>query len=245
MVRRRGAVSLAAAALAAAAVAALGGCELPQDVPRDPDGTLNRVRDGTMRVGVTDHDPWVRLGDPDAPYGVEPVLLRRFAATLGADVEWVAGSEEELMGAMQEGQLDIVVGGLTMKSPWKKEAALTRPYLTTRLLVGVGTGITVAEDLAGIDVAFERGSVAGGLLERRTDARPVAVEQLRDARGAVATDEWLLDDLNLQASGVVLEKTDHVMAAPLGENAWLVALERFLLRRTGEIRALLERIGKP
>ena len=35
------------------------------------------------------------------------------------------------------------------------------------------------------------------------------------------------------------------MAAPLGENAWLVELERFLLRRTGEIRALLEREGRP
>ena len=223
------------------AAAALTACQ----VPADPDGTLERVRDGTMRVGVTHHEPWVVLGDLDDPQGVEPELVRRFAAGLNAEIEWVEGSEEELMGALKEGQLDLVLGGLTMKSPWKKEAALTRPYLSTRLLVGAAPGASLPDDLGGTPVAFERGSEAGGLLERRTDARPVPVEKLDDADGAAAADEWLLDDLRLRATGVELSKNDHVLAAPLGENAWLVRLERFLLTRTGEIRALLEREGRP
>lgn len=231
----------AAAALAALAVAALTGCQVPQD----PDGTLDLVRDGTMRVGVTDSDPWVDLTDPDAPQGVEPELVRRFAESLNAEIDWFDGSEEELIGALKEGQLDLVVGGLTRKSPWKKEAALTWSYLTTRLLVGAPPGASLPGDLDGVAVAFERGTEAGGLLERKTDARPVAVDELRDARGAAAVDEWLLDDLGLRPTGTQLSKHDHVMAAPLGENAWLVALERFLLRRTGEIRALLEREGRP
>ncbi|HEV2774220.1 MAG TPA: transporter substrate-binding domain-containing protein [Solirubrobacteraceae bacterium] len=203
------------------------------------------MRDGTMRVGVTESDPWVDLADPDDPQGVEPQLIRRFADRLNAEIEWVEGSEEELMGALKEGQLDLVVGGLTKKTPWMKEAALTWTYLKTRLLVGAPPGASLPDDLQDVSVAFERGGEAGGLLERMTDARPVAVEELRDARGAVAVDDWLLDDLNLRATGVELAKQDHVMATPLGENAWLVELERFLLRRTAEIRALLEREGKP
>jgi polar amino acid transport system substrate-binding protein len=226
---------------AVAAVAVLSGCQ----VPRDPDGTLDRVRDGTMRVGVTHNEPWVQLFDRDDPQGVEPALVRRFAAGLNAEIDWVEGSEEELFGALKESQLDLVLGGLTRKSPWKKEAALTRPYLRTRLLVGAEPEAMVAEDVAGVAVAFERGSEAGGLLDRQTDAKPVAVDELRDARGAVAADEWLLDDLGLRATGVELSKNDHVIAAPLGENAWLVGLERFLLSRPGEIRLLLERIGRP
>jgi len=233
--------SCLAAALAAGAVAGLSGCQ----VPSDPDGTLERVRDATMRVGVTQSDPWVDLADPDDPRGVEPELVRRFAARLNAEVEWIDGSEEELMGALKEGQLDLVVGGLTKQSPWIKEAALTRPYLRTRLVVGAAPDASLPGDLADVEVAFERGSEAGGLLERKTDARPVAVEQLSDARDAVAVDDWLLDDLRLRATGTELSKHDHVLAAPLGENAWLVELERFLLRRTGEIRALLEREGRP
>ena len=232
---------MAAATVAAVALAAaLSGCEVPQD----PDGTLDRVRDGTMRVGVTESDPWVDVADPNRPRGVEPTIVRRFAATLDADIEWVDGSEEELMGALKEGQLDLVVGGLTTQTPWKKEAALTRPYLRTRLLVGAVAPASLPDDLDGADVAFERGTEAGGLLERKTGARPVPVTQLRGPQAA-AVDDWLLDDLGLRRTGIELAKHDHVMAAPLGENAWLVALERFLLRQKDEIRPVLDRAGPP
>ncbi len=241
MGRPRGRIRRASAACAAVAVTALSGCQVPQD----PDGTLDIVRDGTMRVGVTQSDPWVDLADPADPKGVEPELLRQFAAGLNAEIEWIEGSEEELMGALKEGQLDVVLGGLTMKSPWIKEASLTRPYLSTRLLVGAAPGTSLPDDLDGVEVAFERGTEAGGLLERKTGARATAVEELKGARGAVAADEWVLDELGLRATGVELSEHKHVMATPLGENAFLVRLERFLLRRTGEIRALLEREGKP
>ena len=239
MRRRRRRIALTASLVAVGALSAA--CQVPQD----PDGTLEIVRDGTMRVGVTASDPWVDLADPENPQGVEPELVRRFAARLNADVEWIDGSEEELIGALKEGQLDLVVGGLTKQSPWTKEAALTWPYLKTRLLVGAPRGDAVPDDLAGVAVSFERGTEAGGLLERKTDAHAVAVDELRDARGAVAADDWLLDDLRLRATGVELAKHDHVMAAPLGENAWLVELERFLLQRKADIRRVLEREGRP
>lgn len=38
----------------------LTGCGI--QVPADPHGTLDRTRDGAMRVGVTDNPPWVTLG---------------------------------------------------------------------------------------------------------------------------------------------------------------------------------------
>lgn len=31
------------------------------DFPRDAQDTLQRVRNGTMRVGVSENDPWVRF----------------------------------------------------------------------------------------------------------------------------------------------------------------------------------------
>ena len=66
-----------------AAVLAVG-CQYP----RDPEGTLDRVRGGVMRVGVTHVDPWVKL-DGGTPSGVEVELLERFARTIDAEVEWV------------------------------------------------------------------------------------------------------------------------------------------------------------
>lgn len=129
--------------------------------PADPDGTLNEVRGGVLRVGVSSHAPWTDVGPGRAPSGLEVDLVTGFAESLDAEVEWTASGEEDLIGQLERSELDLVVGGLTAASPWAEQAALTYPYTTV-------TG---------------------------PDGAPEA----------------------------------HVMAAPLGENAFLVALERFLL----------------
>ncbi|MFC8192614.1 transporter substrate-binding domain-containing protein [Cellulomonas sp. NPDC057328] len=109
---------------------AVAGCGVT--VPSDPDGTLDRVRGGQLRVGVTPNAPWTELpaGEDGAPAGLEVDLVTGFAEHLGADVDWEVGSEEELVGALEDGDVDVVVGGLTARSPWASRAALTRPYVT-------------------------------------------------------------------------------------------------------------------
>lgn len=148
---------LVAALLAATAVGT--GCGV--QIPADPDGTLERVRGGVLRVGVSPAPPWTSAGVGGEPDGVEISLVRDFADSIEADVEWEDGGEEHLVASMERGELDLVVGGVTAKTPWAKQAAVTRPYVTV--------------------------------------------------------------------TGPDGEPAEHVMLAPLGENAFLVALERFLL----------------
>jgi polar amino acid transport system substrate-binding protein len=231
---------IALAVLAAAIVAA--GCQYP----RDPDGTLNRVEGGVMRVGVTESDPWVLLDGDEPAGGVEVELARRFARDLGARIEWVQGSEEELVDAAKEGQVDLILAGLTTKSRWKKDVAFTRPYVESRSLVGAPAGGSYPDDFAGVPVAVELGSEEEGLLEQRTDARVVPVRDLASRAGEpAAVHDYLLDDLDLADSGTELDSAKHVMAVKLGENAFLVRLERFLLNREDEIRRLLVEEGRP
>ena len=219
------------------AVAATG-CQYP----RDPDGTLNRVDGGVMRVGVTEADPWVLLEDDRPVGGAEVELARRFARDVGARIEWVQGSEEELVDAAKEGQVDLIVGGLTSKSRWKKDVAFTRPYVETRTVVGVPAGESFPDDFAGVPVAAELGSEEEGLLAQKTEARVVAVTDLAPRSGRpAAVPHYLLDDLELTDSGTKLGEAKHVMAVKLGENAFLVRLERFLLNREDEIERLLGR----
>jgi polar amino acid transport system substrate-binding protein len=214
--------------------------------PRDPDGTLNRVEGGTMRVGVTAADPWVLLDGADPSGGVEVELARRFARDLGARIEWVHGSEEELVDAAKEGQVDLILAGLTSKSRWKKDVAFTRPYLETRTVVGAPAGASYPDDFAGVPVAVELGAEEEGLLEQRTDARVVPVADLGSRAGEpAAVHDYLLDDLDLTDTGTELDAAKHVMAVKLGENAFLVRLERYLLNREEEIRRLLAREGRP
>jgi len=144
-----------------ALLAALTACSAT--IPTDPDGTLDDVRGGILRVGVSPNPPWTDLpdGPDDEPTGTEVELVEEFARTLDAQVQWAGGGEEELIGQLERGELDLVIGGLTARSPWSEKAALTYRYTET--------------------------------------------------------------------TGPDGEKELHVMAAPMGENAFLVELEGFLL----------------
>ncbi len=101
------------------------------------------------------------------------------------------------------------------------------------------------DDVAGLRVAVEPGTEAAGALVE-LNAVPVLTEDVTRPPGnaqAVAVDEWLLDDLGLRDSGVVLHESAHVFAAPLGENGWLVTVERFLFARAAQISAAVRQAG--
>lgn len=95
--------------------------------PADPDGTLDRVTGGVLRVGASHHPPYVDATGPE-PRGSEPDLVRAFAAERNATIEWTVSGEEALMTALKKGDLDLVVGGLTKESPWTSHGSITRDY---------------------------------------------------------------------------------------------------------------------
>jgi ABC-type amino acid transport substrate-binding protein len=105
--------------------------------PVDPQGTLEKVRGGTLRVGASPNGDWVRISGQDtlgtdAVQGSEAELVRQFAQTLGADVEWTIGTEQVLAEELKHGGLDLVIGGLDDKTPWSTHAGLTLPYGESR-----------------------------------------------------------------------------------------------------------------
>lgn len=106
----------------------LTGCG--SSIPSDPDGTLDRVTGGEMRVGVSPNPPWTTLPsrDGDPPAGTEVDLVLHVAEQLDTQVRWTVGGEEALMSSLEQDELDLVIGGLTEKSPWSTHAALTVPH---------------------------------------------------------------------------------------------------------------------
>ena len=119
-----------ATGLALAGIVLLVGC----DLPRDPEGTLDRVRGGTLRVGVTAREPWTnweRTGRDRRPTGIEVELVERFARELDAEILWVRGSESELFTSLEQFDVDLVVGGLTDDTPWSDRIALSRTFAET------------------------------------------------------------------------------------------------------------------
>jgi polar amino acid transport system substrate-binding protein len=106
---------------------ACGAC----DLPRDPGGTLERVRGHVLRVGVSHNPPWTDIQAGDEPNGTEVELIRRIAEELGAGIEWEPGGEMDLMIKLERREVDLVIGGLTSETPWKDRVGLTRPHTRT------------------------------------------------------------------------------------------------------------------
>jgi polar amino acid transport system substrate-binding protein len=218
------------------AAAVFTGC----DFPRDPRGTLEQVQNGRMRVGIAANEPWTRVEDGKAS-GVEVELLRDFAAELGAEVVFVQGTVPELLEAARLGEVDVVAGGFTSTSPGVsegKEAGPTSPYLTTRVVVGVPPGKPAFDDLSGREVAVERVDSTVALLKEE-GAVPVLVDDLSSAHMPVAAYRWQLEAWGFEPTGIELPEEKHIMAVPLGENGWLLRLERFLRANHEEAWRLL------
>ncbi|MBD2765707.1 transporter substrate-binding domain-containing protein [Kocuria carniphila] len=98
--------------------------------PTDPHGTLDRVSGGVLRVGAIHNEPYVSVTDGE-PTGEEVRLVEDFATALDARIEWTTASEEHLVTEMEHGQLDLLVGGMTMDTQWQQKVGLTRPYNQT------------------------------------------------------------------------------------------------------------------
>jgi polar amino acid transport system substrate-binding protein len=220
--------------------AILAGCQYPRDV----EGTLDRVEGGTLRVGASENEPWVNL-KTSPPGGVEPEIVSRFAKTIDAEVRWVRGDSEELVEALANGQLDIVIAGIDRKSEHQRKAALTRPYVDTELLLAHPPGEEMPDEGHDVRVAVEADSHAAGLLDHKTDYGLRELESLEGVRGPALVWDYWLDDLKLESTGEDLIDEEHCMAVRFGENAFLVELERFLLDREGEWRRLVNEVGEP
>jgi ABC-type amino acid transport substrate-binding protein len=101
-------------------------------IPRDPEKTSERIASTReLRVGVTDNSPWVNAAASGEPAGIEPDLVRRFAARIGARVRWSRGSETSLAQSLKHHELDVAIGGFDARSPWKSIAGVSQPFAET------------------------------------------------------------------------------------------------------------------
>src|SRR4051812_18754338 len=126
------------------------------DLPRDSGGTIDRIRGGHMRVGFVVDTPWVTDSAASAG-GVEVALVRGLARELGARIDWVHAPQSELLEALAEREIDLVIGGLIATSPWKQQVAFTRPYYTDTVLVAGPPGSSAPSSIERLSVMVRQG----------------------------------------------------------------------------------------
>jgi hypothetical protein len=105
--------------LALWAALALAGCD---SLPKDPDGTLDRVKaQRSFRVGL------IATGDTEIGTDRRDAFLGRVARATGAAPAVKEGATEPLLLELQDGKLDLVVGIVSPDSPWVDRVAQLQP----------------------------------------------------------------------------------------------------------------------
>lgn len=226
-------------------IAALSACALIVasaacgSVPRDPEHTLDKVtNEHRLRVGVVESRPWVvRTGGE--PAGVEPELVRRFARSLGATVQWFWGANQPHFEALERFELDLVIADLDAKNPWAKRIGLTKPYFEEQVAVGVPPELQVAASLEGEKLAVLAGDVTVAYVRKR-GAIPMPQTDISRGSGPAAAPVWRLQQIGFKVTKFHLFDRNHVMAVPPGENGWLKRLSEFLAQHKNDVVPLLE-----
>lgn len=97
--------------------------------PKDPEKTFAKVENGILKVGITHHPPFTIVKDSGNYAGNEVELVKHFARAVNSKIEWIHLTEEELFHRLKNHEIDLIIGGITDKSPWKKHAGFSVPYL--------------------------------------------------------------------------------------------------------------------
>lgn len=93
----------------------------------DPEGTLDTVSGGELRVGTSPDGDLVVVRDGE-PSGSIVDLVDEFADSIRAEPEWTVASEETLVTMLEAGDLDLIAGGITADTPWVERAGVSRGY---------------------------------------------------------------------------------------------------------------------
>lgn len=92
------------------------GCDA---IPKDPEGTLDRVRsERAFKVGL------VASAQPPAGRGRQQLLIKGISGEAGASPLFEDGASELLLAKLEQGELDLVMGEMAPASPWAKMVTL-------------------------------------------------------------------------------------------------------------------------
>ena len=138
-------------------------------------------------------------------------------------------------------QLDVIVGGLTRSWLYGREVALTRPYVDTEIEFGVPPGQELPDDLDEVEIWVEQSSEAAALLQQEEgEANSIYYDSVEEIEGPALLDDYELLAIGYERTDRIQRDEEHAMAVPMGENAFLIELEQFLLDRGQEAEELLE-----
>jgi polar amino acid transport system substrate-binding protein len=148
---------------------ALAGCERPGAKSE----SLQRIlSSGELRAGTTGDVPSLTMRDRDGQlFGLEIDLVRAMASAMNLKVRFVELPFAELIPALERGEIDLAVAGMTITPERNARVAFAGPYF-----ISGNTLLTRSRELAETDdsARLDDPKLAIGVLESSTSAKFVS-----------------------------------------------------------------------
>lgn len=150
---------------------------------------------GVIKIGVALGGEPVGFWDiKNEPIGYDVDFAKRLAKAIGVELQMINVHGDARISMLVSGQLDVVVGNLTVTQARQKVVDFSDAYFRTGLKIAVkkGSGINTLADLSGKRVVVGRGTSGAVFLE----------QQVPDA-DLVFTDKFAPDGLLMMRQGRV------------------------------------------
>jgi len=130
-------------------VLALAGCASSKK-STEPRGALSRiVQNGVIRVGMTGEQPPLTMMSRDGEFlGLDVALMRVLAQNMGVEARFVKLPFNRLLDALDTGDVDVVMSGMTITPARVERVAFVGPYFTSGK-----TLLTRTAELAAVEIA--------------------------------------------------------------------------------------------
>ena len=240
---------LLAMAMLMGALAACGGTK--EEVPEEPETPevveeTAKPGEGMNFVIYSDNSfaPFEYYDETEQAYiGVDMDLLAAIAEDQGFTYDMFNEGFDPAMGAVQSGQADAMIAGMTITDERKETYDFADGYFEDGqiMVVAAGSEITSLEDLEGKEVACKIGTMGTEFAEANAEEYGFTISYYEDSptmytavmngnQDACFEDrsvvEWaiLSEGLELETVGEVIEPREYGFAVKKGENADLIAM---------------------
>jgi polar amino acid transport system substrate-binding protein len=166
---------------------------------------------GTIRVGVAEFVPWTLKNKSGDLIGFEIEVARKIAGDMGVKAEFKVYIWEDIIPALQKGEIDIIAGGMAITPARALRVNFSRPLATSG--VGLATNTLMTSDIESL---------------RQLDAPETVITAVKDTFAAsVAGTIFPNAELRVfsgrdDAEAEILEGRAHIYLASLPEVQFLV-----------------------
>lgn len=211
----------------------------------------------TYKVGIDTTYPPFEFQEGDDYKGIDIDLITAIAEDQGFEIEFEAMDFSGIIPAMQAGQLDIAIAGMSITDERKETVDFSAPYFEAGLSLVVAEGnteITSLEDLKGKTVAVKKGTTGAKFAVDNQEKYGYEIIQVNDSTSmfqevANGSSDALIEDypvisyaiaqsdLKLEIVGDRLNGDNYGIAVLKGENDEL-------LKKINDGLAALKESGK-